>query len=190
MAGSKNRLRANRLRAIWLRAGLLCALTATPAMAAGPAAIPVIGSAKPPEAAQSLESYRADVARMQGLVAACEGRSSACDPHQVARDAQVGDVAHGGFDVHWEWLRDALADVNHAKPDARAKLLQDCAVRLQAMAQESAATPDAQADAVAKHGPRRPNSIDTWLAGAFGNGTSTMTLVTRSRSLVGARNVA
>ena len=145
MAGSKNRLRA-----IWLRAGLLCALTATPAMAAGPAAVPVIGSAKPTEASQSLESYRADVARMQALVAACEGRSSACDPHQVARDAQVGDVAHGGFDVHWEWLRDALADVNHAKPDARAKLLQDCAARLQAMAQESGATPDAQADADAR----------------------------------------
>jgi hypothetical protein len=27
---------------------------------------------------------------------------------------------------------------------------------------------DAQADAVAKAGPRRPNSIDTWLAGALG----------------------
>ena len=27
---------------------------------------------------------------------------------------------------------------------------------------------DAQAEAVEKQGPRRPNSIDTWLAGAFG----------------------
>jgi hypothetical protein len=130
---------------------LLCALTAAQAMAAGPATAAEIGDSKAPaESTQTLESYRADVARMQALVAACEARNAACDTHQVARDAQVGDVAHGGFAMHWGWLRDALTDANHAKPDARAKLLQACAQRLQAMAQESGAAPNAQADAQAR----------------------------------------
>jgi hypothetical protein len=141
MGGSKVRLFAV----------LLCALMAAQAMAAvpGTAAENVAPKAEP-ESTASLESYRADVARMQRVVAECEAPNAACDSHQVAHDVQVGDVARGGFAVHWGWLRDALTDANHAKPEARAKLLQACSERLQAMAQESGVAPDAQAEADAR----------------------------------------
>jgi len=138
------------------------------------AAVPSSNAASALGGAQAtLESYRADIARMQQQVAACvASAAAACEPAKVAGDEHVGDVAHGGFAVHWAWLRDALTDANldakQGKGRERDVLLQACADRLQAMAQESQGTAgdDRQARATADAVLRRPefqyNAEPTW----------------------------
>jgi hypothetical protein len=125
---------------------------------------------KPDDSAQaSMQVFRSDVTRMQGLVAACAANAAECDAAKVASDEHVGDVAHGGFAVHWAWLRHALDVAKSAKDKDRDVLLRDCAGRLQEMAQESedaAAASDSQARAAADAVLRRPefqyNSEPTW----------------------------
>ena len=93
---------------------------------------------KPDDSAQSsMEVFRSDVTRMQGLVAACSANAAACDAAKVASDEHVGDVAHGGFAVHWAWLRHALDVAKSAKDKDRDEVMRDSASRLQEMAQES-----------------------------------------------------
>jgi hypothetical protein len=122
----------------------------------------------------TLESYRADITRMQELVAACAASASSaeCQPAKVADDEHVGDLSHGGFTVHWAWLRDALTranlDAKQSKSKERDSLLEGCADRLQAMVQESQGAPadDRQARSTADAVLRRPefqyNAEPTW----------------------------
>ena len=127
-------------------------------------------NAKLDDSAQaSMQAFRSDVIRMQGLVAACAANAAACDAAKVAGDEQVGDVAHGGFEVHWAWLRHALDVAKNAKDKDRDVVLRDCAGRLQEMAEESeeaATESDSQAQATADAVLRRPefqyNSEPTW----------------------------
>lgn len=140
------------------------------------AAVPVSIAAPAPDAGAqaSLESYRADITRMQQQVAACaaSATSTGCEPAKVAADEHVGDLSHGGFAVHWAWLRNALTDADidarQGKNKERDSLLQACADRLQAMAQESqeTAADDRQARTTADAVLRRPefqyNAEPTW----------------------------
>jgi hypothetical protein len=150
-------------RARWALALLACGLVSVSHAAVSDAAAP---------AKASLEAYRADVARMQALVAACAASTTACDVLQVPRDAEVGDAGHGGFAVHWAWLRDALTDAivdaKQSKSKERDAVLSACAERLQEMAQQTSETnaDDAQAraaaDAVLRHPEFRSGGGPTW----------------------------
>jgi hypothetical protein len=99
---------------------------------------------KPVSSAQ----FRADVARLQSLVATCGQAAAACDPSQVGADEQVGGPQHkesaasagstapGSFAMHWQWLRDALEQARKTKGD-RASALNEATARLNEIAQES-----------------------------------------------------
>jgi hypothetical protein len=86
----------------------------------------------------SVDGFRAELVRLQGVVTACAASSGACNPDAVGEDVRVGDVAKGGLEEHWEWLRGALKDAKTAKVAERTTLLQEAGERLAAMAQESA----------------------------------------------------
>jgi hypothetical protein len=88
--------------------------------------------------AVSAAQFRADVAGLQVLVAACETAAAACDPARVGDDERVGDVAKNGFAMHWQWLRDALQQARTQK-GSRAAALSEAAARLDEIALESAA---------------------------------------------------
>ncbi len=64
--------------------------------------------------------------------------SGGCNADAVGDDVRVGDVAKGGFEEHWDWLRGALKDAKTAKDGERAKLMREAGARLEAMGQESA----------------------------------------------------
>jgi len=85
----------------------------------------------------SVEEYRADVARLQGLVTECAGSAAACNAGSVGDDVRVGDVAKGGFEQHWQWLRDALTKAKSAKAEERTELLRDAEGQLAELASES-----------------------------------------------------
>jgi hypothetical protein len=112
-------------------AAMLLALGWTPmAHAAGPKSV-------------SVEEFRAEVARLQGVVAQCGASAAACDADSVGDDVRVGDLAKGGYEQHWDWLRSALKDAKTAKGGARATRLREAGDQLAAMARESAADGEA-----------------------------------------------
>ena len=84
------------------------------------------------------DAFRADVVRLQGVVAACANAAAGCNADAVGDDVRVGDVANGGFEEHWDWLRGALKDAKTAKDGERAKLMHELDARLDAMSRESA----------------------------------------------------
>ena len=88
----------------------------------------------------SVDEFRADVTRLQGVVAECGASAAACNADSVGDDVRVGDVAKGGFEEHWEWLREGLKDAKTAKGGARAMMLREADAQLREMAQESSAT--------------------------------------------------
>lgn len=85
----------------------------------------------------SVEEYRADVARLQGVVTECVGSAAACNAGSVGDDVRVGDVAKGGFEQHWQWLRDALTKAKSSKAEERTELLRDADGQLAELATES-----------------------------------------------------
>lgn len=85
----------------------------------------------------SAEEYRAGVARLQGVVAECAGSAAACNAGSVGDDVRVGEVAKGGFEQHWQWLRDALTKAKSAKEEERTALLREVEGQLAELARES-----------------------------------------------------
>ena len=85
------------------------------------------------------DGFRADVARLQGVVAQCAVAASGCADDAVGDDVRVGDVDKGGFEEHWDWLRGALKDAKTAKAGERAELMGAAGARLAEMARDSAA---------------------------------------------------
>ena len=95
----------------------------------------------------SVAEFRANVARLRSVVAACAASpatsAAACDRQSVGGDERVGDLTQpGGYEVHWGWLRDVLDKARAAKPEDRAKVLQEAEARLDAMVDEAAAGGD------------------------------------------------
>lgn len=86
----------------------------------------------------SAEGFGVEVARLQGVVAACSGAAAGCDAQAVGEDVRVGDVDKGGYEEHWDWLRSALKDAKGAKAEKRASLMKEAGVRLEEMAKDSA----------------------------------------------------
>jgi len=84
------------------------------------------------------DAFRADVVRLQGVVAACAISAAGCNADGVGDDVRVGDSANGGFEEHWDWLRGALKDAKTAKDGERARLMRESDARLDAMGRESA----------------------------------------------------
>lgn len=87
----------------------------------------------------SLDGFRAEATRLQGIVVACSGSATACLPETLGDDLRVGDVAKGGFEEHWDWLRGALRDAKTAKAEERARLMREAQTRLQEMSHETGA---------------------------------------------------
>ncbi len=142
------RARSRHVRRVGAGAGfvaLALLLLACPAIARAAELMPV-----------SPAQFRADVTRLQGVVAACTQSAAACDPAQVGADESVGDTAKGGFVMHWQWLRDSLDHARTTKGN-RAATLNDASARLSEIAQESEPKAAAGADAGAgqSFGPAR-----------------------------------
>jgi hypothetical protein len=76
----------------------------------------------------SVDELRADLTRLQGVVAGCAA-TKACDAAAVGDDLKIGDPEHGGYEVHWDWLRDAL-DKSKTTDGARAGLMADARAAL------------------------------------------------------------
>jgi Domain of unknown function (DUF4129) len=87
----------------------------------------------------SVEGFGAEVVRLQGVVAACGSSAPGCNADAVGDDVRVGDVAKGGFEEHWDWLRGALKDAKTAKDGERARVMGEAGARLRDMARESGA---------------------------------------------------
>ncbi len=85
----------------------------------------------------SADEFRAEVARLQRVIAGCAGSAAACDVGSVGYDVRVGDEAKGGFEQHWQWLRAALDKAKTAKIDERAMLMHEAQGQLAELAQES-----------------------------------------------------
>jgi hypothetical protein len=82
----------------------------------------------------SVEAFRAEVVRLQGVVTACGASAGACNADAVGDDVRVGDVEKGGFEEHWDWLRGALKD---AKTADRTRRMEEAGERLGEMGRES-----------------------------------------------------
>lgn len=85
----------------------------------------------------SVDEFRAEVVRLQGVVAGCAESAALCNAGSVGDDVLVGDGAKGGFEQHWQWLRAALDKAKTAKGDERATLAREADARLAELAQES-----------------------------------------------------
>jgi hypothetical protein len=103
-------------------------------------AVVLVAAAQPTWAALKSESateVRGDVTRLQGVVAGCAASGgTACASAAVGDDLQVGDPKHGGYEVHWDWLRDALDKSKGMDSGKRGEWLRDSAARLTRMASE------------------------------------------------------
>ena len=94
------------------------------------AALPAWGALKSASPAE----VRGVVVRLQGVVAGCAAKGgSACASTAVGDDLRVGDPKQGGYEVHWDWLRDALDKSKDVEAGKRGELLRDSAARLTRM---------------------------------------------------------
>jgi hypothetical protein len=111
-------------------------------------AVVLVAAAQPTWAALKSVSpadVRGDVMRLQGVVAGCAATGgSACASTAVGDDLRVGDPKQGGYEVHWDWLRDALDKSKDVDAGKRAELLRDAAARLTRMEGELGAVEGAQ----------------------------------------------
>jgi Domain of unknown function (DUF4129) len=111
-------------------------------------AVVLVAAAQPTWAALKSESaaeVRGDVMRLQGVVAGCAATgATACASTAVGDDLQVGDPKHGGYEVHWDWLRDALDKSKDMDSGKREEWLRDSAARLTRMASELGAAEGGQ----------------------------------------------
>jgi hypothetical protein len=91
----------------------------------------------------SLADFRAELQRLQSLVAACSTNPTACDAKQVPTDEHVAERVDPGqptaFELHWEWLRTALHTAQTAKPEDRARYMREAQAQLESMSRETAA---------------------------------------------------
>jgi hypothetical protein len=111
------------------------------AAALGTAALPALAALKSASPAE----VRAEVERLQGVVAGCAATGgAACDSKSVGEDVRVGDPKHGGYEVHWDWLRDALDKSKDVDAGKRVDLLRDSSARLTWMDSELAAATGTQ----------------------------------------------
>ena len=112
----------------------------------------LVAAARPSLAAPksvSAAELRADVTRLQGVVTACEAAgapATACDPAVVGEDVRVADAGHGGYSVHWGWLRDALSKSKAVDAGKRWDLLKDSQAELGRMVAELDGTSDGVKD--------------------------------------------
>jgi hypothetical protein len=96
----------------------------------------------------TLPQFRADVNSMQSLVAACSANATSCEPTHVSADEDVGKPGvDGGFVMHWNWLRSALEQAAKATATVRSTGMHEASDRLQQLAQDSAGSQAATADA-------------------------------------------
>jgi hypothetical protein len=83
---------------------------------------------------------RADISRLQAVVAGCAAATgtapAACAANSVGDDLKIGGTGTGGYEVHWDWLRDGLDKSETAEAGKRAGLLSDSTARLSKMSAE------------------------------------------------------
>jgi hypothetical protein len=107
-----------------------CAAVVLVAAVLGTAAQPALAALK----SASVAEMRAEVERLQGVVAGCVATGGvACASTVVGEDVRVGDPKGGGYEVHWDWLRDALDKSKGLDASKRAEGLRDSGARLTRM---------------------------------------------------------
>ena len=110
-------------------------------VALGMMALPAWGALK----SASPADVRAEVVRLQGVVAGCMAAGgAACESKAVGEDLTVGDPKVGGYEVHWDWLRDSLVKAKGLDAGKRADLLRDAGGRLTRMTSELSAVESGQ----------------------------------------------
>jgi hypothetical protein len=87
---------------------------------------------------QSMQQFHDRIVSMQGLVEACAVAASACDSGKVGSDERMETPSTQIFQVSWQWLRTTLDQARTAKPDQRARLMQQSSARLADMLREDA----------------------------------------------------
>jgi hypothetical protein len=89
---------------------------------------------------------RSGLTRLHGVIAACQASARACDPAAVGDDLRLGDPEHGGYEVHWQALRDALEKARNLGDKDRSNLLRDSTAQLTRIEAEldANAPPDGQ----------------------------------------------
>jgi hypothetical protein len=106
---------------------------------------------------------RADITRLQAVVAVCAASTTpapaACDPAAVGDDLLIGDLGHGGYEVHWDWLRDDLKKSKDADAAKRKGLLEDSSAQLGRLAAEMDGASPAQG--AAEQGFKRAKATAT-----------------------------
>jgi hypothetical protein len=125
-AGGESWDGVRRRAAVWLAAGMVLVATQA-ARAEGLKDV-------------SGDGFRADVARLQAVVAQCAVAANGCESDAVGDDVRVGVVKSGGYEEHWGWLRGALKEAKSAKAEERARLMREAQAQLTSMAAESAAS--------------------------------------------------
>ena len=89
--------------------------------------------------AASPADYRARLQQAAGLARACSSAAQACDANKAGGDllVQSGQSGQsrksgepGGYTLRLDWLRAALTQAHGAKPEARARLMQEASDRL------------------------------------------------------------
>ncbi len=121
----------------------------------------------------SQQQYLGEMQLLQGLVASCKAKASACDGDKVVADETVASGSQR-FDVRRAWLRNALTDAKGKNDADRAELMAKASARLSADAQEvpnPAQTPDgapeklarAKVDAILSRGEFRTVQQEGWL---------------------------
>ncbi|MEO7029488.1 MAG: DUF4129 domain-containing protein [Acidobacteriaceae bacterium] len=85
---------------------------------------------------ESVQEFQAHLAIVQALVRGCGGAASACVRDKVGADVRVD--AKPGFQVRWQWLREALDQARSSNVERRAQLMQESSARLDEMVRESA----------------------------------------------------
>jgi hypothetical protein len=121
----------------WLRARVGVGLAVVVLAAAGPMwAAPKSVSA---------DDVRADVTRLQGVVAACAAAGAASGARGGGGDdLRVGEPKQGGYEVHWDWLREALEKSKAVDAGKRGEMLRESTERLSRMAAELGAADGGQ----------------------------------------------
>ncbi len=117
------------------------------------------------QAAESvtLDQYKAHLESIQALAQGCRATAQACDPKAVGEDDNV--QLHGlgvgananSVEVHYDWLRNALAAARTANDEARAARMQAASARIEESLRDISSAAPATTDLVSAR--RKTNTI-------------------------------
>ncbi len=92
----------------------------------------------------SRDQFSVEVAKLEQVVASCKAAAAACDAKTVGDSERVAaGSSEPGFVMNWDWLRAAIDTAAKAKPDNRAKAMDEATAHLAELSVASNAGSDA-----------------------------------------------